>query len=103
MKYIFIAFLFSVINIHILHYKLSQTLNSLTKKSQSGHSFRDGGSICFLFTFFYSQTKGCCMLRFIGRALRLPRALLAGDVSYTYYYGIKIICRFDQQHHRTGN
>jgi hypothetical protein len=32
MKYIFIAYLFSVISIHILHYKLSQTLNSLTKK-----------------------------------------------------------------------
>jgi hypothetical protein len=48
MKYIFIAYIFSVINIHILHYKLSQTSNSLTEKSQSGHSLRDGGSIPFL-------------------------------------------------------
>jgi hypothetical protein len=31
-------------NIHILHYKLSQTSKSLTEKSQSGHSLRDGGS-----------------------------------------------------------
>jgi hypothetical protein len=44
MKYIFIPYLFNVINIHILHYKLSQTSNSLTAKSQSGHSLRDGGS-----------------------------------------------------------
>jgi hypothetical protein len=36
--------LFNVINIHILHYKLSQTSNRLTEKSQSGHSLRDGGS-----------------------------------------------------------
>jgi hypothetical protein len=36
--------LFNVINIRILHYKLSQTSNSLTEKSQSGHSLRDGGS-----------------------------------------------------------
>jgi hypothetical protein len=32
MKYIFIAYIFSVINIHILHYKFSQTSNSLTEK-----------------------------------------------------------------------
>jgi hypothetical protein len=37
MKYIFIAHIFSVINIHIVHYKLSQTSNSLTEKSQSEH------------------------------------------------------------------
>jgi hypothetical protein len=36
MKYIFIAYIFSVINIHILHYKLSQISNNLTEKSQSG-------------------------------------------------------------------
>jgi hypothetical protein len=36
--------LFNVINIRILHYKLSQTSNSLTEKSQSGHSLRDAGS-----------------------------------------------------------
>jgi hypothetical protein len=47
MKYIFIPYLFNVINIHILHYKLSQTSNSLTEKSQSGHSLRDGGSKYF--------------------------------------------------------
>jgi hypothetical protein len=45
MKYIFIAYMFSVINIHILHYKLSQTSNNLTEKSQCGHSLRDEGSI----------------------------------------------------------
>jgi hypothetical protein len=44
MKYIFTPYLFNVINIHIIHYKLSQTSNSLTGKSQSGHSLRDGGS-----------------------------------------------------------
>jgi hypothetical protein len=44
MKYIFIQYLFNVINIHILHYKLSQTSNSLTEKSQCGHSLWDRGS-----------------------------------------------------------
>jgi hypothetical protein len=44
MKYIFIPYLFNVINIHILHYKISQTSNILTEKSQSRHSLRDGGS-----------------------------------------------------------
>jgi hypothetical protein len=44
MKYIFKPYLFNVINIHILHYKISQTSNILTEKSQSGHSLRDGGS-----------------------------------------------------------
>jgi hypothetical protein len=32
MKYIFIPYLFNVINIHIFRYKLSQTSNSLTEK-----------------------------------------------------------------------
>jgi hypothetical protein len=36
--------LFNVMNIRILHYKLSQSSNSLTEKSQSGHTLRDGGS-----------------------------------------------------------
>jgi hypothetical protein len=44
MKYIFIPYLFNVINIHILHYKLSQISNSLTEKNESGHSLRDGES-----------------------------------------------------------
>jgi hypothetical protein len=44
MKYIFTPYLFNVINIHIIHYKLSQTSNSLTGKGQSGHSLRDRGS-----------------------------------------------------------
>jgi hypothetical protein len=44
MKYIFISYLFNVINIHILHYKLSQTSNRLTEKMLSGHFLRDGGS-----------------------------------------------------------
>jgi hypothetical protein len=50
MKYIFIPYLFNVINIHILHYKLSQISNSLTEKSQSGHSLRDEGRTLLLLT-----------------------------------------------------
>jgi hypothetical protein len=33
-------------SIDIFLYKLSQTWNGLTEKSQSGHSLRDGGSTC---------------------------------------------------------
>jgi hypothetical protein len=45
MKYIFIPYLFNVINIHIIYYKLSQTSNSLTEKNQSGHSLRTEGVV----------------------------------------------------------
>jgi hypothetical protein len=46
MKYIFIPYIFNIINIHILHYKLSQTSNSLTEKSQSVRSLWNGGITC---------------------------------------------------------
>jgi hypothetical protein len=53
MKYIFISYLFNVININILHYKLSQISNNLTKKSQSGHFLRDGGSSIYAYALFF--------------------------------------------------